>query len=156
MMRIVVSRDAIFDEPGQWRWVDGEDSVDVSKSFIIEYTIKIVQGGEHVPASASPASRRAPSTPPPAVQADATELMSPLAEHEPDLDVDHDDASLRFRAIDSMIGPSSPPGLARRVLAKELHFTTADEPTTFVEAEQEASWRQAMCDELKSIEDNGT
>jgi hypothetical protein len=74
------------------------------------------------------------------VQADATELVSPPAEHEPDLDVDHDDAPLRFCAIDSMIGPSSPPSLERRVLAKELHFTTADEPTTFAEAEQEASW----------------
>jgi hypothetical protein len=154
--RVVVSRNVIFDEPGQWRWDDGEDSVDVSEPFIIEYTTEIIQGGEHVPASASPAPSRAPSTPPPAVQPDATELVSPPAEHEPDLDVDHNDAPLRFRAINSMIGPSSPPGLARRVLAKELHFTTADEPTTFVEAEQEASWRQAMCDELKSIEDNGT
>jgi hypothetical protein len=80
------------------------------------------------------------------MQADMTELVSPPVEHEPDLDVDHDDAPLRFCAIDSMIGPSSPPSLERRVLAKELHFTTADEPTTFTEAEQEASWRQSMCD----------
>jgi hypothetical protein len=90
------------------------------------------------------------------VQADVTELVSPPAKHEPDLDVDHDDAPLRFCAIDSMIGPSSPPGLAHRVLVKELHFTTADEPTTFAEAEQEASLRQAMCNELRSIEDNDT
>jgi hypothetical protein len=154
--RIIMSHEVIFDEPGQWHWDDGEDSVDVFEPFIIEYTTEIVQGREYVPASASPAPSHAPSTPPPAVQADTTELMSPPAEHELDLNIDRDDAPLRFRAINSMIGPSSPPGLTRRVLVKELHFTTADEPTTFAEAEQEASWRQAMCDELKSIEDNST
>jgi hypothetical protein len=38
----------------------------------------------------------------------------------------------------------------------ELNFTSADEPMTFCEAEREQSWRQAMIDKMKSIEDNGT
>ena len=73
------------------------------------------------------------------------------------LDADHDDeAPLRFRAIDTIIEPSSPPSLAARVLSEELMFTTADEPTSFGEAERAACWRQAMRDELRSIEENAT
>jgi len=73
------------------------------------------------------------------------------------LDADHDDeAPLRFRAIDTIIGPSSPPSLAARVLSEELMFTTADEPTSFGEAELAACWRQAMRVELRSIEENAT
>jgi hypothetical protein len=73
------------------------------------------------------------------------------------LDADHDDdAPLRFRAIDTIIGPATPPGYAARELNEELMFTSADEPTSFGEAERTACWRQAMRDELRSIEENAT
>lgn len=60
------------------------------------------------------------------------------------------------RAINTIIGPASPPGLAAGVLGKELMFTSADEPASFGEAEHAACWRQAMRDELQSIEENVT
>jgi hypothetical protein len=67
-----------------------------------------------------------------------------------------DDAPLRLRVVDDVIGDAAPPTLARRVLDAELNFTFADEPASFREAEQEESWHQAMSEEMKAIEDNGT
>lgn len=101
----------------------------------------------------TPPEQFAPTTSPASAP---IEFVSPPADPEEDLDVDHDDAPLRFRAIDAVIGPASPPGLVPRVLDEELQFTTADEPVSFSEAEREASWRQAMREEMKSIEDNNT
>jgi hypothetical protein len=40
------------------------------------------------------------------------------------------------------------------VLNAELNFTSAEEPTSFKEAEQDAAWRAAMREEMKAIEDN--
>ncbi|KAF0888725.1 hypothetical protein E2562_016765 [Oryza meyeriana var. granulata] len=104
-----------------------------------------------------------PATPP-AAPMPATSLpdkpinfVTPPMDLGEDLDTDHDDdAPLRFRAIDAIIGPASPPGLAPRVLDEDLMFTTADEPASFGETEREACWRQAMREEMCSIEDNST
>jgi hypothetical protein len=38
----------------------------------------------------------------------------------------------------------------------ELNFSSSDEPASFHEAEHEESWRQAMIDKMKWIEDNDT
>jgi hypothetical protein len=75
---------------------------------------------------------------------------------EENLDEDHDDAPLRVRAIDDLIGDAETPGLARRVLNAELNFTSVEEPMSFKEAEQDAVWRAAMREEMKAIEDNDT
>jgi hypothetical protein len=61
-----------------------------------------------------------------------------------------------MRAVDDIISDAAPLALARRVLDAELNFTSADEPASFCEADQEESWRQAMSEEMKAIEDNGT
>lgn len=39
---------------------------------------------------------------------------------------------------------------------EELHFLAAEEPTSFTKVDQEACWRQAMVEEMTSIEDNQT
>ncbi|WVZ93228.1 hypothetical protein U9M48_039226 [Paspalum notatum var. saurae] len=84
--------------------------------------------GSHSAAPTQPASPTAAASP-------SIEFVSPPSDPEGDLDADHDDeAPLRFRAIDTVLGPASPPGLAPRVLDEELLFTTADEPATFAEA----------------------
>jgi transposase InsO family protein len=143
--RVIISRDVVFDEAGQWRWENADnEQADNSEPFIMEYSTEIVR--DVVPATPSP-------TPTPA--------SSPAGEHEPEvdeenLDADHDDAPLRVRAIDDLIGDAEPPGLARRVLNAELNFTSAEEPTSFKEAEQDAAWRAAMREEMKAIEDNDT
>jgi len=73
------------------------------------------------------------------------------------LDVDHDDeAPLRFRRVDNIIGPSTPPGLADRELEEQLMLASDAEPTTFEEALCHEHWRHAMLDEMTSIEASGT
>jgi hypothetical protein len=143
--RVIISCDVVFDEVGQWRWENANnEQADNSEPFIMEYSTEIVR--DVVLATPSP-------TPTPA--------SSPAGEHElevdeENLDADHDDAPLRVRAIDDLIGDAEPPGLARRVLNAELNFTSAEEPTSFKEAEQDAAWRAAMREEMKAIEDNDT
>ena len=63
-----------------------------------------------------------------------------------DLDADHDDAPLRFRRLDNMLGPTSPPGLAQRELEEHLLLASDTEPSTFAEAQQHECWRLAMLD----------
>jgi hypothetical protein len=84
-----------------------------------------------------------PSTTPPLASPHAGEHAK-SGEHEPevdeeDLDVDHDDTLFRAHAIDDLIGDAESPGLARRMLEAELNFTSAEEPASFNEAEQEAA-----------------
>jgi hypothetical protein len=73
-----------------------------------------------------------------------------------DLDADHDDAPLRFRRLDNVLGPTSPPGLAQRELEEHLLLASDTEPSTFAEAQQHECWRLAMLDEMTAIEANGT
>ena len=73
------------------------------------------------------------------------------------LDADHDDAPLRFRKIDNIIGLTSSRGPASRALiAEELHGVSSGEPVSFAEAERHPSWRKAMEEEMASIEENRT
>ncbi|KAF0923670.1 hypothetical protein E2562_006648 [Oryza meyeriana var. granulata] len=169
---MVVSRDVVFDEAAQWDWSveDGGGQVD-DEPFTVEYTTEYVSGAPQAAAwmpapvapSFAPAGSPMPATPP-AAPTPATLLpyepinfVTPPADLGEDLDVDHDDdAPLQFCTIDAIIGPASPPGLAPRVLDKDLMFTTVDEPASFGEAERKACWRQAMREEMCSIEDNST
>ncbi|CAA7389097.1 unnamed protein product [Spirodela intermedia] len=57
------------------------------------------------------------------------EFATPPSVHIDHLDVNHDDAPLRFRKIDNIVGLASPRGLASRALiAEELHAVSSDEP----------------------------
>ncbi|KAF0934417.1 hypothetical protein E2562_025026 [Oryza meyeriana var. granulata] len=104
-----------------------------------------------------PATPPVAPTPVTSLPEEPINFVMPPADLGKDLDADHDDdAPLRFRVIDAIIGPASPPGLAPRVLNEDLMFTTADEPASFREAESKACWRQAMHEEMCSIEDNNT
>jgi hypothetical protein len=52
------------------------------------------------------------------------------------LDADHDDeVLLRFRTVDNVLGPATPPGLAARELEEQLLLTSEAEPASFTEAE---------------------
>jgi hypothetical protein len=74
-----------------------------------------------------------------------------------ELDADHDeDAPLRFRRIDNVIGPATPPGPIERELDERLLLASEAEPATFEEALRYENWRLAMLDEFTSIEDNNT
>jgi len=74
-----------------------------------------------------------------------------------ELDADHeDDAPLRFRALDNVLGDVPVPGEVGRELDAGLLLAVDGEPTSFDEARGEEEWRKAMLDELSSIEQNDT
>jgi hypothetical protein len=73
------------------------------------------------------------------------------------LDNDHDDdAPLRFRRVDNVIGAAPTPGLAARDLEERLLLASDAEPTSLEEALRHECWRHAMLDEMTSIEASGT
>jgi hypothetical protein len=73
------------------------------------------------------------------------------------LDADNDDdAEPRYRTIDNILGEASPPSLAARQVAAELHLQIEEEPVTFAEAKKHESWRCAMIEEMDSIQSNRT
>lgn len=164
--RVIVTRDVVFDEAAQWHWDNSDDQPAADgEPFTIEYTTEVITTAAPAPSPSPAPSHHSPppvATPPvtppatpPAV--DPVEFVSPPQQlDDDDLDADHDDAPLRFRSLDAVIGPASPPGLAHRLFDGELNFTAAEEPASFVEAEKQESWRKAMQDEMKSIEDNKT
>jgi hypothetical protein len=84
----------------------------------------------------------------------ATPPGSDFSEH---LDADHDDeAPLRFRHVDDIIGQATPPGFIDRNLEERLLLASDAEPTSFQEALRYDHWRHAMLDEMTSIEASGT
>ncbi|CAA7399994.1 unnamed protein product [Spirodela intermedia] len=171
--RVHVTRDVVFDENAQWDWGSGAEQGDVGSHddmFTLEYAV-----GNQVPPELDGAIEvlddDAPGPEPmspPSVHysggaasiedgGEEVEFTSPPSVHIDHLDANHDDAPLRFRKIDNIVGLASPRGLASRVLiAKELHAVSSDEPVSFVEAEGHPSWRKAMEEEMASIEENRT
>lgn len=157
--RVHITRDVVFDEHAQWDWgQDVEDGGDEDQNpFEVEFTMIPLDNHEPLQETSSPPMPATPGalaedrTPSPA----PIELVSPPS-GEPDLDDEHDGAPLRFRRVDNILGDAVVPGQAQRELGDELHAVSAEEPTSFTEAEQEECWRAAMKEELRSIEDNAT
>lgn len=157
--KVHITRDVVFDEEVQWDWgTEGDSSAQTTDEdvFKIEY---MTQAGPEdggtveipvTPAAASPRSGGAHG---------AHDGHEEAQQVDPDdLDADHDeDGPLRFRAVEDIIGPGSPPGLAVRDLGNQrLLMVSAEEPTSLAEAEQQACWRRAMEEELLAIEENNT
>lgn len=74
------------------------------------------------------------------------------------MDADHDeDAPLRFRTVDEVVGPGSPPGIAVRDLGGGLLLAiSTEEPASLAQAKMEVHGRQAMEEELSSIQENNS
>lgn len=179
--RVHISRDVIFDEGAQWAWPAGDD---IAEEFVIEEpaagepavittTTTTTRAAASPPPSGSPplaASSPAPATPStaqaaasspgaltPALQQGVEFATPPGAGVSEHLDTDHDDdAPLRYRYIDNILGPDSPPGLAAREVEEQLLLASDVEPTSYSEALRHECWRNAMLDEMTSIEANGT
>ncbi|CAA6669934.1 unnamed protein product [Spirodela intermedia] len=135
--RVHVTRDVVFDENAQWDWGSGAEQGDAGSHddmFTLEYAV-----GNQVPSELDGAIEvlddDAPGPEPmspPSVHysggaapiedgGEEVEFASPPSVHIDHLDANHDDAPLRFRKIDNIVGLASPRGLASRALiAKEL------------------------------------
>lgn len=88
---------------------------------------------------ASPAASTSPSTTWP------IQFATPPPEISDLVDDHYDDKSLRFWAMENIVGQAAPPRFAARILDdQELHLGSAEEPTTFREAERDHRWRKAM------------
>jgi hypothetical protein len=73
------------------------------------------------------------------------------------LDVDHDDAPLRLRSMESIVGQAVVPGpTLRNILQEKLHVVSAKEPSSLSEVEQDPHWKAGMMEEIRAIEENDT
>jgi hypothetical protein len=72
------------------------------------------------------------------------------------LDVDADDAPLRFRTLENVLGDAQASGEAVRDVGGELLLAIDGEPTTYDEARGDEEWQKAMLEELSSVEQNNT
>jgi hypothetical protein len=157
--RVHVSRDVIFDEDARWDWSKDSAAV-VVDDFEVE-SMNPEPPGEatmlqprHEPEAAGPSS---PASTSPASPTAPTLYASPPSRALERVDADHgSSAPLRFRTIDNVVGSATLPGLARRELDEDLLLVSEVKPTTFEQVQEMESWREAMLDEMTSIEANGT
>jgi transposase InsO family protein len=184
--RVHISRDVVFDEQALWKWgdsevVNGGSDFIIEYTTVPDPGMQVVpvprasttsssSTGSPVAAPASPAAPTSPpsvgAAPPSSPHTPAAtpaglctppmEFATPPADIGEELDVDHDDAPLRFRTVESVLGPASAPGRAARELHEDLLLVGGEEPSTFAQAEREEAWRRAMLDEILSIEENNT
>jgi hypothetical protein len=104
-----------------------------------------------VPASPVPAEQGTSSA------AAAIEFTTPPSNISDFVDAFHNDEEVRFRRMDNVVGEAEASGLATRLFGdQELLLMSAEEPATFAVAEKDASWRKAMLEEMRSIEENRT
>jgi hypothetical protein len=164
--RVHISRDAVFEEDCAWEWGDNKSS-DGAEPFAVEY-FSVGGTWSHGQANQRQAARTqgepgsAPALTPLGGQRSPTPAAPGTVEHDsppadnPDLDADHDDAPHRFRTLQNILGPGSPPGLANRGIAEELLAAINEEPCSVEEALRIEEWRLAMLEEMASIKENQT
>ena len=58
--------------------------------------------------------------------------------------------------MENILGTSSPPGLAKREVAKDLMVVVGEEPATADKAKHDKEWRVVMLDKMAPIEQNKT
>ncbi|KAK3147062.1 hypothetical protein QOZ80_3BG0277590 [Eleusine coracana subsp. coracana] len=181
--RVHVSCDAVFEEERSWDWGadKGAGPDDDIEPFQIEHSAATPVDQEGFTSTPLDTTPRASSAPAPATSSETpgrtgTALPAPAArtpsptpqatieftsppERELDLDDDHDDdAPLRFRALDNVLGSTSPPQYAdrREAPASLMVAIEDDEPATAEEAKRVKEWRDTMIEEMASIEHNQT
>jgi hypothetical protein len=142
---VIVSHDIVFDEVTTWDWSDlVAEQGNAIEPFIIEYDIEIIHDvGQDVAWSPSPGEPMVLKIAHPGIKED-------------DLNAEHDDALLRVRSINDVIGDATPPRRMQRVLDAQQNFISTEEPSSFHEAEQDVAWHAAMLSKIKAIEENDT
>jgi hypothetical protein len=164
--RVHISWDAVFEKDRAWEWGD-DRSGDGAEPFVVDYfsvgDMRLHGQADQqqvVHAPGEPGSvlaltplcgHRSPTPAAPGIVEHAT----PPAES-PDLNMDHDDAPRRFRRLENILGPGSPPGLADRGITEEFLAAINEEPSSADEALKVEEWRLVMLEEMASIEENKT
>jgi hypothetical protein len=166
--RVVVSRDMVFDEGTTWDWSSDAEPT-VASEIVVEHweyggatseptAHATNKDGGAVPAAATQDLEedlsRSPAMADQAMEEPAGQFATPPSTPDPELfDADDDPEDFhRYRRVDNILGPDAvAPGLAEC-----LFLTTAEEPASVGEAEQDPCWRKAMLEEMSSIEDSNT
>jgi hypothetical protein len=164
--RVIISRDAIFDEDASWDW--NSTSADLSlEPFTIEqeYEVRRHRTAPPPPAPSTPV-HESPAAPTATSPRSATPIASAGTQIEfatppsvdNNLDADDDEGvEHRYRTLDGILGADAVPGLAHRGTEEaELHAVSVEEPRTLKEADGDPNWAAVMEEELKSIRDNNT
>ena len=113
--RVHISCDVVFDEEARWEWGTDPTMINVGE-FRIEYTTMLhpdvettlqLQHQEDAAGSSTPTSTQLGKMAP------TTTFASPPSIADEDLDAEHeDDAPLRFRTIENILGQATNPGMA--------------------------------------------
>jgi hypothetical protein len=111
--------------------------------------------------STTPSRTASPAVPPgtsvltPPLVQQPVEFVTPRSS-DSNLDIDADEGgALRYRLIDDLM-QNTQRLEACEVEHAKVHVTSADEPSTFVEAVSNPCWMKAMQEEMSSITDNKT
>nr|CAH66624.1 OSIGBa0115A19.5 [Oryza sativa] len=154
--RVCVSRDVVFDEAATWAWRDPETEATEEEEFTVDFFVNPVdsvvadlgeQASTPVQGGTYPASTATPPSPP-EVPA-GVEFCSPPNSVTPGTN----EGPIRYRRVQDILSATEP------VLDFDYSdqcLLASEEPMSLAEAEQQLCWRQAMQEELKSIEDNQT
>jgi hypothetical protein len=162
--KVHISRDVVFDEDDQWNW-DEEDKATVENPdvFSVEYMVMNSAGNldevDVVDAFGTPVHSPDGAQVIPGYDEDDSGDQAPLQSVSPlsddQLHADHNDAPLRLRSMESLLGQAAVPSRAVRATQQEqLHAVSAEEPATMEEAEQRPCWCAAMEEEMKAIVSN--
>jgi hypothetical protein len=157
--RVHISRDVVFDEGVFWDWEESRTGTSDIEPFTVEYIVtKSLSGGAgssndigslYAPRTSSLASVSSAQKP-------VEYVAPPTTDDALDADVDSEVVP-RYRKIENLIRDPQVAGLAARdVDIAELNAISAEEPSTFAQAEREACWQEAMNEEMKSINANKT
>ncbi|KAH7866011.1 hypothetical protein Vadar_014222 [Vaccinium darrowii] len=179
--RIIVSRDVLFEENVKWQWDDGTslwESVEFHEEkgngavWSIGGEVEAAGFGPGTVANSPAQQQQMPS--PGSPELGSTKAVSPVqsplvpgsvehglggapVSHESpgaQLDATIDPAQpQRYRSLSDIYNSTAP---MEPEDLEELLLTSAEEPSSFAEAEQEEWWRKAMLEEMDSIIKNNT
>ena len=183
--RVVITRDAIFDESARWDWSSAEEQPDsfgaddfAVEHFVLQPDVPTPEDGSAgaAPSSASPPApdspaqaagsasstglADSPSTPATGSEQSAApsgvEFVTPPSRYASMLDAQDDAARIRFRTLQNLEAAGPAAVEQPDEEEEELHLLASEEPSSFEEAKADASWRRAMQEEMDAIESNST
>lgn len=171
---IHITRDVVFDEEASWNWTEPGVVVDSSAFTVDYYTHTVARASPHAASPAATGSGQqnsasspvqvepkpepasdapAPSPPPRASSPEAAEPL-PLPRHS--MTTRSRNGIVQLKSYEDYVMVHEDDLDYVMVEEEELNLRSIDEPHSFAEAEQDASWRRAMDEEMASIIDNKT